>query len=112
MHELSIAEAILHKVRAHAEGHAVTGVRVQIGALRQVVPDSLEFSWQVLTDPTEHRGVPLIIEQLPAVVECTACGQRTTLQLPVLSCGVCESFAVNVVSGDELQLVSMDVADD
>jgi hydrogenase nickel incorporation protein HypA/HybF len=111
VHELSICEAILQKVNAHAEGRAVTSVTAKIGHLRQVVPDALLFSWEVVTESTEHKGAVLQIEQVPAVIECTECGRRTTLDLPILSCSACESFAVTLISGDEFQLVSMEVSD-
>jgi hydrogenase nickel incorporation protein HypA/HybF len=111
VHELSICEAILQKVDANADGHTVTAVTVKIGHLRQVVPDALLFSWEVVTESTAHRGAQLHIDHVPAVVECMRCGKRTTLDLPILSCSVCESFEVSLLSGDEFQLVSMDVSD-
>jgi hydrogenase nickel incorporation protein HypA/HybF len=111
VHELSICEAILHKVEANAEGRSVTAVTVKIGHLRQVVPDALRFSWEVVTESTDHRGAQLHIVHVPAVVECKDCGQTTTLDFPVLSCRVCESFDVTLLSGEELQLVSMDLSD-
>ena len=43
MHELSIAGAIVATVERHAGGSPVTSVRVRVGRLRQVVPDSLAF---------------------------------------------------------------------
>jgi hydrogenase nickel incorporation protein HypA/HybF len=111
VHELSICEAILQKVEANAEGRSVTAVTVKIGHLRQVVPDALRFSWEVVTDSTNHRGAKLHIDHLPAVVECDDCGQTTMLDLPILSCSACESFEVTLISGDEFQLVSIDVSD-
>jgi hydrogenase nickel incorporation protein HypA/HybF len=112
VHELSICEAILHKVDANAEGRSVTAVTVKIGYLRQVVPDALQFGWEVMTSSTDHRGAQLHIDHVPAVIECKECGQRTTLDLPILSCRVCESFDVTLLSGDEFQLVSMDISDE
>ena len=111
VHELSLCEAILHKIETHAEGRAVTAVSVRIGHLRQAVPDALQFSWSVVTEFTNAKGAQLLIEQVPAVVACTSCGQKTRLDVPVLCCGVCESFDVTLISGEELQLVSMDLAD-
>ena len=43
MHELSIASAIVDTALRHAGERRVTRVDVQVGALRQVVPDSLAF---------------------------------------------------------------------
>ena len=47
MHELSLSSAILATALRHAEGRRVKSVQMRIGAMRQVVPDSLEFYRQV-----------------------------------------------------------------
>lgn len=109
VHELSLCEAILHKALSHAEGQPVTSVTVRVGHLRQVVPDALQFSWEVVTDSSALKGAALVIEQVPAVIECTSCGERTTLDMPIMSCGACESFDVTLLSGEELVVVSMEI---
>jgi hydrogenase nickel incorporation protein HypA/HybF len=111
MHELSICDAIVSTAAKHADGHSVSRVTVQIGHLRQVVPDALQFSWQVVSESTSLKNSSLVIEQVPAVVVCVACGARTTLDLPILACGRCEGFDVKLISGEELVVVSIDLAD-
>jgi hydrogenase nickel incorporation protein HypA/HybF len=109
MHELSVCDAIVGTTLKRAEGRRVTQVTVQIGHLRQVVPDALQFGWEVLTDSTDLKGCELLIEQVPAVVRCQGCGTETTLDMPILMCGACESFDVTLLSGEEFLIVSMDV---
>jgi hydrogenase nickel incorporation protein HypA/HybF len=111
MHELSICSAIANTAAKHADGRSVSRVTVRIGHLRQVVPDALQFSWEVVSSTTELKDAALVIEQIPAVVECTKCGARTTLDLPILACGKCEGFDVKLLSGEELQVVSIDLVD-
>ena len=57
---------------------------VRIGHFRQVVPDSMQFSWKILTEGGELDGCELAIEHVPAVVACRHCGQETWLDLPIL----------------------------
>jgi len=104
MHELSICEAILGHVDARVRDRPVHTIHVRIGYLRQVVPDSLLFSWQVLTESTGRAGTELDVEHVPAVVHCAACGADTTLDWPVLACASCESHDVTLRSGDELEV--------
>ena len=111
MHELSICNAIASTAAKHADGRSVSQVTVQIGHLRQVVPDALQFSWEVVSSATDLKDAALVIEQVPAVVECTNCGARTTLDLPILACGKCEGFDVQLLSGEELLVVSIDLVD-
>ena len=108
MHELAISEAIADTVRAAAAGRRVERVDVRIGYLRQIVPDSLQFSWALLTADTDLDGCELVVEHVPAVVECRSCGARTTLRMPVLLCERCSSADVELVSGEEFQLASLD----
>jgi hydrogenase nickel incorporation protein HypA/HybF len=111
VHELSICDAIVSTTMHHAEGKAVTQVTVRIGHLRQVVPDALRFGWELLTEPTNLKGAELVIEQVPATVSCTECGEETRLDMPILACGSCGSFEVKLLSGEEFLIVSMDIAE-
>ena len=74
MHELALADAVLEIVREHARGRRVTSVGVKVGRLRQVVPDALEFSFELLAAGTNVEGAALEIEHVPVRVECSRCG--------------------------------------
>ena len=110
MHELSLCEAIAGTVSRRAAGRPVRRATVQVGYLRQVVPDSMSFCWAMLTDGTDLHGCELDIEHVPAVVACDVCASRTTLDMPVLVCGQCGGADVRLESGEELLLVSIDIA--
>jgi hydrogenase nickel incorporation protein HypA/HybF len=109
MHELAVCEAIAETVRGRAAGRSPARIQVRIGYLRQVVPDSLLFSWELLTADTDLEHCKLDIEHVPAVVACRICGNRTTLELPILVCGSCGTADVELVTGDEFDLASFDV---
>ncbi|HVV36428.1 MAG TPA: hydrogenase maturation nickel metallochaperone HypA [Acidimicrobiales bacterium] len=105
---MAIAESIFDTVTARRGGRRVERVDVRIGYLRQVVPDALEFAWQVRTQDTDLAGCILAIDHVPAVVVCEECGATTTLDLPIPQCDECEGFEVTVVSGEEFDLLSFD----
>ena len=109
MHELSVGQAIVDTVERRAEGRDVRRVTVRIGHLRQVVPDALQFAWEMLTDGSELAGCRLVIEHVPAVVACRQCAARTTLDIPVLACATCTSFDVELVTGEEFLIATIDV---
>lgn len=110
MHELAVAQAIADTVAARAEGRRVERVEVRIGHFRQIVPDSLQFSWSLLTESTGLAGCALVIDHVPAVISCDACRAETTLDLPILLCRECGSSDVKLVSGEEFAVVSIDRA--
>jgi hydrogenase nickel incorporation protein HypA/HybF len=110
MHELAICEAIADSARRLAAGQRVEQVQVRIGYLRQVVPDSLQFSWELLTAESDLAGCELIVDHVPAVLDCRACGQQTTLTMPIMLCEACSSSDVTLIQGEEFQIVSLDRA--
>jgi hydrogenase nickel incorporation protein HypA/HybF len=111
VHELSLCQAIVDHVDQRAAGRIVRRVEVRIGYLRQVVPESLQFSWEMITEGTHLADCELVVEHIPATVSCRACGAGTTLDWPVLACSACEGHDVDLRSGDELELAWMDVAE-
>ena len=86
-------------------------VRLDVGHLRQVVPESLQYCWDIVVRETALDGVPLEINHIPAVIVCRSCGALTTVTLPLFRCGSCESVETDVVSGDELLVTSLDLVD-
>ena len=110
MHEMSLCEAIAGAVNRHAGGKPVTSVLVRIGHLRQVVPDALIFCWQMLATGTELEGSVLEVESVPATVACKACGVETTLDMPIVACGECFSRDVELLTGEEFAVVSLELA--
>ncbi len=109
MHELAMCAAIAETVSRHAEGSEVRAVNVEIGHLRQVVPDTLQFCWSLHTEGTGLEGAALVVDHLPAVVRCRSCGAATELAEPLLVCGTCTGSDVELTGGDELSIVSVDL---
>jgi hydrogenase nickel incorporation protein HypA/HybF len=89
----------------------VARVAIQVGHFRQVVPDALEFCWTILTDATGLEGCQLDIEQVAATVVCDECASVTTLDVPILTCEACGSNNVKLVTGEELMVVSLEMAE-
>ena len=52
MHELSLSSAIVNTVVKHAAGRQVSLVSLRVGRLRQVVPDTLEFYFELVARDT------------------------------------------------------------
>lgn len=110
MHELSICTAIAQIAERTAAGRRVTCVRIDVGHLRQVVPDTLIHSWEMVVFATPLEGSALDVRSVPAVIECRDCGHQTELAELVLRCAACDSTKTKVVAGNELEVTSLDVA--
>lgn len=109
MHELSICTAVAEIVREHAAGQPVQRVHLDVGHLRQVVPDTLRFHWDILVGGTTLEGSSLEINHVPVVVRCRACDATSTLDEPLFLCADCDSSEVDVTAGEELLVTSLDL---
>jgi hydrogenase nickel incorporation protein HypA/HybF len=110
VHELSLCQAIAGAVRPYADGRHVEVVRVKIGALRQVVPDSLSFCWTLVRDYEDMPDAELELEFVGAEVRCRSCDRQSAITSQwSLLCPHCQSADVEVLRGDEFLVTSLDV---
>lgn len=110
VHELSLCRAIAGLVKSHAGERRVDVVRVRVGALRQVVPDSLAFCWTIVRDDENMPGAELELEFIPAEVRCHGCGKQSQIESRFsVACPQCSSADVAVVHGEEFLVTSVDV---
>lgn len=112
VHELSLSGAIVNTVVKHAAGRRVSVVNLRVGRLRQVVPDTLEFYFGFTASGTVCDGARLMQEVVPAVLRCEACDAQWEIDFPVFRCISCGGAAVEVVSGQEFEVESIDVEED
>jgi len=109
MHELSVSSAIVETVERHAAGRKVTVVTVRLGKLRQVVPETLAFYWGFVAQGTVCEGARLEQEIVEARLRCGACGIEWALDEPDFRCPHCAGGGVEIVSGNELEVESIEV---
>ncbi len=112
MHELSISSAVLESVLRHAAGRQVSGVKLRVGHLRQVVPDSLAFYWEIVTRDSVCEGSVLEQEIVPGRLACTPCGREREIDMPIFRCPTCGGSEVGVAAGDELEVESIEVEEE
>jgi hydrogenase nickel incorporation protein HypA/HybF len=110
MHELALCGSIADIVSRHAAGRRVDAVRVRIGQLRQVVPDTLEYCWQLVVSETPLEGCALVIDRVAARLRCDRCAAEHEMGAEFRFACDCGSTAVTVVAGEEFTVTSMDVA--
>jgi hydrogenase nickel incorporation protein HypA/HybF len=109
VHELSIASAVVEIASRHAAGRRVTRVELKVGHLRQVVPDSLCFAFELVSEGTELEGAELVIEAVPARGRCRRCAAETASGGFPLSCGECGSWELDIVAGEELHVQALEL---
>jgi len=109
VHELSIASAILQLALEQAGTRRVARVGVVVGHLRQVVPQALRFSFELVSRETPAEAAELEIVEAPAIGRCDTCGAESRLVEFPLHCAACGGLNVSVVSGEELLVDWLDL---
>ena len=112
MHEMSIIEALLDAVERERQSHAdagVVAVRVRIGQLRQVVPETLRFCYNASVRDTHLAGSQLEIEAVPATARCRACRAEFPVEDNWFECPRCRSIGAELLTGQELDLTSIEL---
>ncbi len=111
MHELAVTESIVDIVKAQAEEHGatkVTRVDVTIGGLQGLVPDSVQFYFEVLTKDTPLAEARLNITLVPARAICRKCQHEFDLPELDRTCPECNGYGLDIVGGDELMITSIE----
>ncbi len=108
MHELSISSAVVQTAIEHAAGRRVSVVTMTTGAMRQVVPESLAFYFEIVAQDTVCEGARLEQHLVAARLRC-ACATEWEPEIPAFRCPACGGADVEVIAGNELEVESIEV---
>lgn len=108
MHEVALATQLAAVVRRAARGRRVESVSIEVGALRQVVPESLEFAWTFVNKGTTIAGAALAVTWVPGRLQCPA-GHVAEFsgEFSVL-CPICGQRGA-IIDGEQFRVLSIDV---
>ena len=112
MHELAIAESLIEQVSAKAQAmgvKAVKSVTIKVGEYSGVCTEALSFAYGPLAEGTLLENSQLILQNSPFILYCPRCKKQWHPTQFRRSCEQCQSLEVKIISGRELDLVSMEV---
>lgn len=115
MHEMGIAMQMADIAKASIpedmQDVKVERVNLKIGKLAAVVPESLRFCFEIISKDTRLEGAELNIEEVPVQAQCKDCGAEWTIEDPIFKCEKCDSGSIEIISGRELEISSIEIAD-
>jgi hydrogenase nickel incorporation protein HypA/HybF len=114
MHEMGVAQSVLDIVRGAvppARAADVRAVRVRIGQMAGVLPESLDFCFGAIVMDTPFRSAYLVLERVPVTCVCAGCGLRFGSDGPAFACPSCRAGRIRMVAGGELQVVDVELDD-
>jgi hydrogenase nickel incorporation protein HypA/HybF len=112
MHELSLAQSVLHIVEAVArrDGFArVTAVQLEIGALAPVDSGAMRFCFDAVMRDTIAQGARLEIIAIPGSAWCTGCARSVPVAARYDSCPDCGSYPLRIDGGTEMRVKELEV---
>ena len=107
MHELSIASSIMKTVLNEVENRkykSVLTISLRIGALTDIVPDSLSFGFEAISKDTILEKTKLLIETVPIQGSCKNCNYDFEVFSFIFRCPNCSSDNIDVSQGNELEI--------
>jgi hydrogenase nickel incorporation protein HypA/HybF len=114
MHESSIAHSIIEIIDeqcAEQRCSIVDALTVRLGKATGVMPESLQFAFDALKEPTKARNAKLTIEVVPIGGECKTCSKE--FDVPgvqfIFACPHCNSNDFEVTRGREMEIVDMEM---
>jgi len=109
MHELSVCQGLLRQLVPWVEQHQgpLIQVRVRIGPLAGVEPGLLQAAFAIARQGTVAAQAELLIEHSPLRVRCNECEIESKVTANDLRCRHCGYQQTQLISGDELLLVSI-----
>lgn len=112
MHEVGIiTQAVdIALESARREGASrITMIRLKVGALAGVVPEALEFGFDVVTRGTLAEGATLLIDEVQARCLCTGgCGEFEP-DCQIYACPICGQLSSDILAGRELDIVEIEL---
>ena len=113
MHEMGIALQIIEiatdSIPPDAGDVRVEKINLKIGKLAAVVPDSLRFCFDVAVKDSLLEGAKLCIKSLPVVARCRDCDAQWTINGPAFICENCGGGSLDILSGRELDIESIEI---
>jgi len=115
MHEMGIAEQLvkiaMDSIPKDIEHPRVEKLNLRIGKLASVVEHSLTFCFEIITKDTPLENARLDIELVPVTVHCKFCDNSWEVTGPVFKCPNCEDGDVEMMTGREIEIISLELAD-
>ena len=116
MHEMGIALQIIEiateSIPADLGDAKVARINLKVGKFSAVVPESLRFCFEMASKETALEGAELAIEEIPVTARCRDCETEWSISEPVFSCQNCESGNFEILSGRELDIESIEIAEE
>jgi len=122
MHEFSAACSIVDAAVQAAETHnvkKVTAVNVEVGEFTFLIPEQLEFNFEIASKETILEGVKLNIKKVRGRIRCQQCAHEGEAQMgdevpsqiamfAPMKCPRCQSSSTVIIGGKDFVITNIE----
>lgn len=111
VHEFSVVEELfraLEGIVVRERLSSVERVRLQVGELRQIVPELMCFAFDAAKSGTVCEGATLELETVAAAYRCADCGAELDAPAAGRRCPSCGGLELSVLRGREIEIVAIE----
>ena len=116
MHEMGIATEIVRivteSIPADMADPKVARINLKVGKLAAVVPQSLQFCFEIAAKDGPAEGAELRIEEIGVSARCNDCANLWQVDAPTFRCPKCQSNSLEMLSGRELDIDSIELEEE
>lgn len=115
MHEYSVVQALINQCEENAKANGatkITKVVTKIGKLSGIEPHLLEIAFNTFKEKTMCEDAEFVMNIQDVVVYCHDCKKDSTLSDNRFTCPHCESQNLNVVDGEDMYLMQLELDTD
>jgi len=114
MHEFSICQGLVKAILSELKKldtpkPKLRKASVVIGRLRQIIPETLQFAYEILTKETAITGSTIEVISAPILAKCPKCNWKGEIKENNFRCGKCGSGEIELSGGMELYLNNLTV---
>lgn len=112
MHEMAICESIRSMIEEQARSSSFTRVervRLAVGPLSGVEVEALRFGFDVAMQGSIASNAVLDIIETEASAWCMICADTVKVRQRYDGCPTCGSYQLQILTGEELQIESLEV---
>jgi len=111
MHEFSVTKSLVDLCNAEAEKNKfsrICKIHLKVGRFTGFSPDSISFYFEHLKPNTKCQDAEIIFDEVPIRIKCTDCGKENEIEEPILVCPECGKMTIEVISGREFFVESIE----
>lgn len=114
MHEYAIVQSIIEiaaREAKNADAGKIIEIKLAIGDLSSIIDESVSMYFDIISKGTAAEGARLVFRRIPAVFECTYCGNEFDRPVKSFDCPLCGGPGVllDAGAGREFYIESLEV---